>query len=203
MNKRKIGILLNLLLIILEIIGLIISQIEGGLSVIKYYTEESNILCLISSVIVLFYLIKNKKFTKEISVFRFMTVVSLSITFLVVVFVLAPMYDFNYYWLLYRNSSLYLHLLCPIISVISFLFFENHNLKHKRDKLRGIYFTILYAIVTTILNLLDLLEGPYPFLMVKKNGALISIVWLVIMMGSSYLISLSLVKIKNKIGVIK
>ena len=200
MNRRSKAIFINIVLIILEIIGIIMGFIEGGVPVFKYYTQESNILCLISSIIVLFYLIKNKKYSKSVSLFRYISVVCLTITCLVVIFVLAPMYNFDYYWLLYRNSSLYLHLLCPLLSVISFLFFEDHNLKDKYDSIRGLYYTIFYAIVAILLNIIGLLEGPYPFLMIRKNGVILSIIWLIIMIGISYLISFGLLKIKNKIG---
>ena len=50
MNRRSKAIFINIVLIILEIIGIIMGFIEGGVPVFKYYTQESNILCLISSI---------------------------------------------------------------------------------------------------------------------------------------------------------
>ena len=61
-----------------------------------------------------------------------------------------------------------------------------------------LYYTIFYAIVAILLNIIGLLEGPYPFLMIRKNGVIQSIIWLIIMIGISYLISFGLLKIKNK-----
>lgn len=200
MNKRKIAILLNIIIIIFEIIALIISHKTGGLYNIIYYTQESNILALISSIIILIYLIKNKKFSRILSIFRFISIVSMSVTFLVVIFVLAPMYEFNYYWLLFVGASLYMHLLCPLIGFISFVFFEKHKLNNKKDVLRGIYFTFIYAVIAIVLNVLKVIEGPYPFLYVYKNSLIMSIFYFVLILGSSYLISLGLLKIKNKYG---
>ena len=199
MNKRKLAIMLNLLLIVLEINGLIISFSMLGLSSMIYYTQDSNILGLISSIIVLYYLAKNKEFTKFVSVFRFLSIVSLTITFLVVLLVLAPMSNFDLYFLFVKDASMYVHLICPLMGIISFIFFEKHDLIIRKDNVRSLYFTFVYAFITIVLNIIGVLEGPYPFLLVKQNSLLISLFWFVFILGGSYLISYSLLKVKGKV----
>lgn len=199
MNKRKISIILNIILVILELIGIFIVFKLSGLSSIVYYTLDSNILSLISSIIYLSFIINNKKVPKIVSLLKYISVVCLTITFLVVVLILAPMYEFNYYWLLIKDASFFVHLSCPITALVSFLFFEKHDLKDKFDKYRGFYFTILYALIIVPLNILSIVEGPYPFLYVKKNSLFVSIIWAFVILGFSFLISYIVLKLKNKI----
>ena len=64
MKKRKVAIILNVLIIIFEIIGFIITYNNNHRIAIEYYTEDSNILALITSIIFLIYLLFNKKIPK-------------------------------------------------------------------------------------------------------------------------------------------
>ena len=47
--------------------------------------------------------------------------------------------------------------------------------------------TVIYAVVVVILNILKLLEGPYPFLYVYKQPWYISLVWAVGIVGANLL----------------
>ena len=203
MNIKKRAISTNALIVCFELIAIAISHVNGGFYSLVYYTEQSNILALISSSIILIYLLNNKTIPRYLSLFRLVTTVSLLVTFLVVIFILAPMFNFNYGWLLFSGASLYMHLLCPLLSVISFIYFENHSFNNKYDSLIGIIFTIIYAIIAIVLNILRIIEGPYPFLLVYENSVIVSIIWCVLILGGSYLISMGLLKLKKKYGVRK
>lgn len=61
MNSKNINLIINLLLIILEIIGFVLVFNELGIKSLEYYTEDSNLLLLISSVIFLIYISKNRE----------------------------------------------------------------------------------------------------------------------------------------------
>ncbi len=60
MNSRNIQILINISIIILEIVGFILVIQDYGIYNIEYYTEDSNFLLLLSSILILIYLTKNK-----------------------------------------------------------------------------------------------------------------------------------------------
>ncbi len=94
--KKRESIILNLLIIILEIIGLVLSFKEIGKSAIMYYTQLSNIFLLIASILYLVFLDEKRRF---VSIIKYSATVSVIITFLVVLFILGPTYDFNYNWL--------------------------------------------------------------------------------------------------------
>lgn len=198
--KKKMSLVLNLLIVIFEIIGLMITFNLNHRIAIEYYTEDSNILALFSSLLFVIYLIRNKNIPRWLELFKYMTTICLTVTFLVVIFILAPMYNFNYYYMLFYNNLIFQHLLCPIISIITFIFFDNLSIIDKKDSLIGITLTLLYAFVLIILNVFKLIEGPYPFLMVYNQTIYMSIVWFILIIGLSYLISLFLKKLCLKYG---
>ena len=195
-KKDKIALYINILIIILEIIGLSISINDSNRLLIEYYTEDSNILLLIASSIYVFYLLTKKEIPRWLNIFKHMATLGVTITFIVVILILAPMYNFNYGWILFYRTMLYHHTLCPILSIITFIFFENHKL-NKKDIKYTMIFTLLYSVILIFLNILKLIEGPYPFLMVYKQPIYMSILWIILIDGGAYLLSIALSKISN------
>lgn len=197
MNKKVITIILNIVLIVLEIIGLVMTfRNLGWRESIKYYTELSNILGLLSSILLVCFLLSGKV-PRSVKLFRFISVLSLSVTFLVVLFVLGPMYGFDYKFLLFSGSMLFSHLLCPILMFISFIFLEEGKFE-KGDCLIANALTIIYAIVMITLNILNKVDGPYPFLRVRHQNIFASIIWIILIVGGSYWLSRGIRKLKER-----
>ena len=122
----------------------------------------------------------------------------MTVTFIVVVFILTPYYGKDIIiWIFFLESNLFYHTLCPIITFISFMFFESHKIKGIKDNFRAIYFTIAYAIVFITLNILKVYEGPYPFLMVYKQPVYMSIIWFILIVGGAFRIGKGIMWIKN------
>ena len=199
-SKRKVGYILNVVLILLELIGLGVCIVKYKKVDISYYTVDSNLLALITSCIYVVFSFLNKEIKKYVSILKYISTLSLSVTFIVVIFVLAPMYNFAYKYLLFNNELLYYHTLCPIIAIISFVFFEEHEIKGIRDNIRAMYFTICYATILVILNILKYVEGPYPFLLLYQNPIYVSIIWFVIILGGALFISKIIEVFKNKVN---
>ena len=184
---KKKALIMNIIIFILELIAFIYTFVNNHSIEIVYYTIDSNLLALITSLIfIIFY----KKDTNIIKDLRLITTTALSVTFLVVVFVLAPMYNFNYKALMFENTFFVFHTLVPILSIISYILFENKSDK----KYLGLIFTTIYAIILTTLNILDLVVGPYPFLEVKNQSVIASILWTILIVGGSYIIGILLNK---------
>ena len=141
------------------------------------------------------FLLKNSSIPKWLSIFKYITTISLTITFVVVIFILIPMTNFNFKYLLFENSLLYQHLLCPILAVISFIFYDPLNEFTNKDIFKGIFLTFIYTIILILLNIFDIVVGPYPFLMVKEQTIVIDIFWLFIMVSLSYSIAYVLLKL--------
>lgn len=198
MKKNKLPIITNILLVLLETIGLIITYIVNKKIPIEYYTELSNIFSLIITIIYLYYLFNNKKITKLIQLLKYTSVLCLTITFIIVIFVLAPMDNFNYKWFLFNGDFIFYHFLCPILSFISFMFIEKYDKFTFKDNIRSLYPTFIYSIVLVILNIIGLITGPYPFLEVRNNSIITSLIWFIILISFMFGLSNLLTYLKNK-----
>lgn len=191
MKKEKKALILNIIILISELITFIYMICETHSIQLEYYTIDSNLIALTSSLLFIIFYKKKKEFVKDL---RYLTTILLSVTFLVVVFILCPMQEFNYKLLMFTNVYFVFHTLCPILSIISYILFEEGSKK----KFIGIAFTIIYAIVLITLNILNVISGPYPFLKVQEQSIPMTIMWCSIILLGCYLISLGLYQL-NKI----
>ena len=199
MKERRISLVLNLLIIVFEIIAFIFSYVSTHKLYFEFYTEDSNILALISSSIFVYYILSKKKIPNWVNIFKYISTVCLSVTFLVVIFILAPMSNFNYQYLLFSGAMLFHHTLCPILSIITFLFYDKLIGYSKKDVIKGLSFTFVYAFVAIILNIVGVLDGPYPFLRVRSQTIIESVIWSIVVLGFAYLIARMLILLYNRI----
>ena len=204
-SKFKVAYYLNIVLVFLGVVGLIVSIISNGLGLFSYYTQDSNILGLLSSLLFVvtgYESFKSKmvKTNNFVAKFRFMATACMCLTFLVVIFVLIPAAGFKWTgWYLFSGANLYYHTLCPIISFISFMFFENVvNLRFVNTVINFIP-TVIYAIITITLNALYIMYGPYPFLKVHEQSFAMSVVWFILIVGGSWVLSILLYIAKRKL----
>ena len=195
--KKKMDLYLNVLIIILEIVGLVLSITTLKEQLFLYYTQDSNILLLISSLLyVIFY---NKDEKKFVSLLKYGATLSVLVTFIVVILVLGPMNDLSYEWLLLYKANLYYHMICPILALIAFLFFDKIHIKGIKDNLWAMGFTIIYTIVLVILNLAKVVYGPYSFLHLYENPVYMSVIWFLVIDGGAFGLVKILEVLKNKI----
>ena len=195
-KDEKRFLVLNILLIILEVIGFIVTFKTTKSLQIQYFTEDSNLLMLGASLIVTYFLLAKKEIPKWLSILYHTAVLGLTITFLVVIFILAPMYKFNYSYLLFNNVMLYFHTLCPVLAIVTYLFFSKTSIE-KKDLPYTMIFALLYTIIILMCNVCRVIEGPYPFLMVYKQPIIVSILWVIVIDGGAYCISNILYKLKK------
>ncbi len=194
--KRKMSIITNVLIVLFEIFALIKLYINNEGLLVEYYTVDSNLLALLSSILLLVYLFRNKKVPSYLRILKYVSVVCLTITFFVVVFVLLPMLDFNYHFILLDGSMFYHHVLCPVLAFITFIWFDDLGKFKKKDYYYPIIFTLCYAFILIILNYLLIVDGPYPFLRIYKLTILSSILWFAGILFFGYLASKSILKLK-------
>ena len=198
MKKKNVSIILNCILVVFEIIAFISTIIVHKKIGIQYYTEQSNFLAMCSSLLYIIFISSSKKIPRWLYFFKYISTVCLTLTFFVVILILAPMYNFNYGYLLFHEAMIFVHLLCPIIGIITFIFFDELNDYKKKDSFIGTFYTFLYAFVFIILNVLKVLEGPYPFLMVYKQPIYMSVLWCILILVLSYSLSIVLGKLYVK-----
>lgn len=191
--KKILAIITNLIIVIIELIAFIICYQKDGISCFQYYTQDSNLFLMVVSLIYLIYEIISID-TKEdiphwISILKYSATTCVTTTFLVVVTVLAPVMG-GYKAMMIDGTMLYHHLICPLLAFISFIFLENHKISGSKDALIAMIFTVIYGIIAVTLNIFKIMDGPYPFLRVYEQSLLMSIMWVVLMNGSAYLLNL-------------
>ena len=79
------------------------------------------------------------------------------------------------------------------------MFFENVvNLRFVNTVINFIP-TVIYAIITITLNALYIMYGPYPFLKVHEQSFAMSVVWFILIVGGSWVLSILLYIAKRKL----
>ena len=173
MNNVKKSFILNVITVILVIIMIIFMLLgihfmpKNDLLILstkfenfKFYTIDSNILLCLSSLLLAIYeykLLKKKikVISKNIYIFKMVGVSAISLTFIVTLFFLSPLYGF---YGMYNNVNLFFHFVIPIIGFISYFFYEKHDNEYKYAYY-GIIPMLLYAIFYISNILIHLDEG--------------------------------------------
>lgn len=216
MKKIKVSLILNIIIVLLVIFATIFmftgfKFMPGGsllevskVEMFKFFTVDSNILMGIVSLIFIIYekkLLKNKikEIPKKVYILKLIATSGISLTFITTSFFLAPTYGF---YAMFNNNNLLFHLVVPVLSIITYIFFEKHDNKYKYAIL-GIIPMFLYSIFYTTNILINLNNGGltfkydfYGFLQGNLNNIylVIPVIYLI-----SYIISILLVFGNRKI----
>ena len=192
MSKKKLALIINIIILLTELFAFGRSiVVDHGID-LEYYTNDSNIIALISSLLFIIFYNKDKEFVKDI---RFIATSCLTVTFLVVIFILCPMYDFNYKLLMFTDNFFIFHTLVPILSIFSYIALEDRSKKNYLCLL----FTIIYAITIIPLNILKIVDGSYPFLKINDQGVIPTLLWGLLIIGGNYLLGILLNTLNKKI----
>lgn len=203
-KNKKIAIFLAVLMVISGIVGIGLSIESEGIGLFQMYTEDSNILNLLTSIIYLFYLLnwipqtdKNARLVKNL---RYVATSCVTLTFLVVLFILAPMTGGinGFKFMFFSGSMLFNHFLTPILAVISFVFYEKEPALTNKSIWYALVPTVIYGTITILLNAVGVMEGPYPFLRVRDQSIIMSIIWIIIVYALNYVIARLILTLNRK-----
>lgn len=162
MNKRqKVSFVLNCLIFLITVfatVSMIIGfEFMGEIKVLssasfkafKYFTVDSNVFAGIMALVYMIYLIllskgKIKVMPKWLSYLKLAAATGVTLTMMVTVFFLAPKSTTTYF-AYFMNSNLFMHLITPLLCIISFIIFEPAQLSFI-ESFTGTCPMILYAI---------------------------------------------------------
>ncbi len=203
---RTIGaILFSSLTVVFALRGIVMLFSVNGFEIFKYYTVDSNTLAALSGILLTVFLIRalitKKPVPGWVLLAYFTAAVCLTLTFLVVVFVLAPAAGENGYRMtLTEGDMLYHHLLNPILTVITTVFFLP-RISTKIPEIAHIALlpTELYGLCAVICNYLLWWQGPYPFLYIYDQPLGESVLWCVGILGGTYAIGFLLAMAKKAV----
>lgn len=167
-------------LVVLECIGMVLSFQELNVGMFRYYTILSNAFMLLSAAIWGVYTGEKLRDGFDIPgwvrFLKYAATVTVLLTLVVVCAVLGPMSG-DYFSLLLSGSFLYLHLLCPIVAVVTFLAFDAEPEVKPAYVSMSLIPTVIYAAVALVLNIMDVWYGPYDFLHVYEQPVWLSVLW--------------------------
>ncbi|MCR5786840.1 MAG: hypothetical protein K6G28_03995 [Acholeplasmatales bacterium] len=208
-RKNIIGIVLNSLMIIFEIIAAAHFIYNNGFYDFRFYTLCSNALGGVVSLlwlIQILFKVENKKFKDIVKYFSYTAAICLTVTFIIVLIVLVPMAagkigfwsSFKHYVL--ESPNLFQHLICPILFVVTFMYnYEFTYSKNHKDNLIACIATLVYAVIVLILCIARAVEPPYPFYDVYNQPWYMSVFWAIVVLGITYLISMLVKFVKAKV----
>ena len=176
-SNLKKSFIMNILIFIIVVLGIIFMMTgfkfmgnhevlsSTGLSPFRFYTVDSNIFVGISALILIIYeslLLKGKikEIPKYAYVIKYIGTVAVTLTFLVTLLYLAPMFG-DKFILLYLNSNLLFHLIVPLLSIISFVFLERIKLDFKYT-FYGVSTMLIYGIYYGINAYVHQIDGIVP-----------------------------------------
>lgn len=116
-----------------SVLGFFVAGGDGNMKVVgvtafRYFTVDSNILAAVSSLVVIICAVREYRGLKTpgwVRIFNLAATVSVMLTLLTVVCFLGP---FVYgYPLMFEGTSLYMHLVTPLIKLASFVWLESIN----------------------------------------------------------------------------
>ena len=199
--KLKISLILNSLIVVFTafattcmILGVnLFSRSDAvrtftasNLSAFKYYTVDSNVLGgLVALAYICFEVALSKgkitRIPKILHLLRLAAATGLTLTMLVTAFFLIPQFGEHWY-ILYIDNNFFFHLTVPLLSIITFIFFEPDTKLSLKDSVFGIITMAIYGVAYTINVFVHLGNGHplkdydwYDFLGGKITNAVIAI----------------------------
>ena len=177
---------------------------QGNLGMLRMFTNDGNIFSAVAAVICgtycIYCAIKNKEMNSRVVYsLRLMAAVSEVIIFFIVVAVLMPM---GMTFLLTGYSMLVLHVIVPLITVVTFLTLDKRSSgTGKTGYLYGGTPVLVYGVIVLILCISKVWTGdmiPYPFFRVYDNPLWLTVVALAGIILGTFGFSWGLDRIKRK-----
>lgn len=154
---------------------------------LKYYTNLSNYFVLVVSIIVLADTVKRVRsgetegYNKKLRTFKFMTVIMILVTFLVVIFLLNSPLEASY-WRNVGNMSY--HFLAPLLFILDYIFFDEKRTLSVLAPLYSLIIPLVYVAYIFILGaIIPDFEYPYFFLNVSELGYGGVLLWVLRLLG--------------------
>ncbi len=190
-GRRIASLILNAAVAVLGTVGVVVGLPANGASLFQFYTQDSNIFaalaCALCAVYTASSLLGGAAVPMWVHKLKYFATCCLTVTFVVVVAVLSPMEGRDgYRIMLLSGSMLYHHLLCPLLALGSFLLLEGEPPLPRKATLQALIPTLAYTAVIIALNLLHVVDGPYPFLRVNEQSVGASLFWFVVIVGGAY-----------------
>ena len=219
MKKIQTSLVLNIIIVIVTIFATIcmftgfrfmsgdeIILEASRLAMFKFFTVDSNlfmgIVALIFSVLEIRLLQgKIKEIDRKYYLLKLMGTTGVGLTFVVVFTYLSYIIEGGVR-LMVMNSNLFFHLITPVLSMITFMFFEKTDKLSFKDTFYGLIPMLVYAVYYVINIIVHIENGKvsptYDWYWFVQNGAWTIIIVVPIIILITYLLSLVLWKVNRE-----
>ena len=192
--QKLLSILANLAIVGMELRAIPLSWDGVHAQMFLFYTELSNLfamgVCFVTALCQLRALLTGGEMPAWVRTLKYTVTCCLMLTFLTVVFVLAPMYGPDgHYVMLLTSSMLYNHFLNPVTALLSFVLLERAPALPRRAVGRAMIPTLVYGGIMLAANVAKVYKGPYPFLYVYEQPLWTSCMWVMVILGGALLIA--------------
>ena len=201
MNKTKMRGLLSLIfnvaliaLTVYSVFQFFISTGQGNMQVsgftcFRYFTILSNVFAALTCAAVLPDAAKSlvrgvDGLSHGAMLLKFMGTVAVTVTLVVVLVFLGPTMGYD---MMFTGSSLHLHLICPLLAIVSFCFFERGGAVSKKETMLGDLSVIAYG---TVYLIMVVITGIWPDFYGFNRGGMWYVSYPVILL-SGYVLSLA------------
>ena len=192
-----VSFITNILVFLLVLTGVILMLTIGSsalgetnITVFKFFTFQSNLFMgIVAFIYALFQLLillnKRDKIPHVLLVFNHVGTTAVSLTFLVVIFFLGPIYGYN---LMYLRANLFFHGLAPLAAMIGYMFIH----KECKIKFSDTFFAILPSFLYGVVYLINVVANNaygdinIDFYMFGANGPVIGVLTFFIVMSVAY-----------------
>lgn len=184
MKKQNIALILNIAAFVCGSVGIVFRLVRSFDDFFLYYTQISNVIAVISSAIyIAFRNTGNVKLRTFVTCTRYLAACMLTMTFIVVVCIFIPWSAGTAIPRLFGSvNGVMHHAVCPVLSVGSYIFFED-GVKKRKAMLIPFIATAIYSFTIYALNILRLAGAPYPFFEVYDHPVWQLILWFFALMA--------------------
>ena len=195
-RKRYISLFYNFITIVLVVVAIISIYMgsvgalsDNKLEAFKYFTVQSNIFVGITSILSIIFIIKDKEIPGWLFYLKLASATSVTITFSVVIFYLAPVMGFL---LLYMGANFLMHLVVPLLAIFEIIFFT----PRKELKYRLSLFSMLPVFIYGVFYLTNIVVNngygntAYDWYLLGVSGIGTGIIAFFALLTFSFLVSL-------------
>lgn len=185
--------------VVFGIIGDCMESGRDGWGMLVFYTVDSNMLAQLACLISGIFEIRccrdaTQRPPRWSVVLLYCAACCMTVTFIVVVLVLAPMmggFPAGYYNMVLAGPFLFQHLLCPVLTVVALFAVRASGAPDLMPHAPrwALLPTVVYAVAAIVANLAGAIVGPYPFLRVYAQPVWQSVLWCCLILGFAWLIA--------------
>ena len=166
-----------------------VTPYEASPNVYLFFTNWSTALAALSAAGALFCIFKGIRFPRLLMLMKYASTMMLTVTFLIVVFLLCP--TSGWHLLLDIEASIMSHLFVPILVAVDFLFLIDADAPVRKDAVLTLVPSVVYFVFIITFLLIsgndDL--APYPFLKIHSQPLYVTILVPLVLIVFEYLIS--------------